>query len=105
MFDLADFELLERVISPETLSYELQYGVMFNVTPKEYKVVIRQLGVPFVLGGGNMNISIHTLDRGFWYKKYNEAAWDHAGSSSAHSPGMTLDYPMPLSQRGSQNYG
>ena len=41
----------------------------------------------------------------FWYEKNNEAAWDLQGSPDVFSPGITLEDPMPLAQRGGLYYG
>ena len=44
-------------------------------------------------------------DNNFWYEKNNEAAWDLQGSPDVFSPGITLEDPMPLAQRGGLYYG
>mmetsp|Transcript_25700 Transcript_25700/g.44898 ORF Transcript_25700/g.44898 Transcript_25700/m.44898 type:complete len:1663 (+) Transcript_25700:1-4989(+) len=104
-FNFADLDQYENIESPRTTSYSAQKGFMFDITAKDYDVTIQQFRIPFVRGG-DMVISIWTLETGgFWYEKNNEAVWTLRGSPTARSPGITLQDPMPLSQRGGTDYG
>lgn len=104
-FDLADLGELERIVSPGSVHLGVQHGIMFDVTAKAADVRIRQFSLPFVRGG-DLVVSIWTMESGgFWYEKNHEAAWTFMGSPDAHSPGITLQHPMPLSQRGGTNWG
>ena len=76
---------------------------MFDVTAKNYDITINNFRIPF-LYGGDLTISVWSMETGaFWYEKNNREAWTWRGSPDAYSPGISLENPVPLALRGSED--
>lgn len=98
-----------RLQSPGSVTFHVANGIMFDVTAKDYDITIHQFALPF-LNGGDMVLHMYVLETGsFWYEKNNKDAWtqkDQENSLEVHSPGITLQDPKPISNRGgADNYG
>jgi hypothetical protein len=101
-----------RLRSPGSAAYQVALGLMFDVTARAHDVTIWQFRLPFA-NPGEMVMHIYTRAAtggggAFWYEKNNRATWtmrDKDNSLAVTSPGITILDPMPISQRGGENYG
>lgn len=104
-FGNGELENYARLDSPGTTVFHLGHGIMFDVTAKERDVTIHNFAIPFGKGG-DMKITVWTREGGrFWYEKNNKDAWTWRGTPDAYSPGITLEDPVALAWRGSEDGG